>query len=335
MSARACLTADGVQLCEVRSAMERLDRWLCSSPVVCPATGAIAGVTAADRAVYWYGEAAGYHLAYLSTRRSSATARRLAPRVSGWLSRQWAAGPAQTRLYTAGAASDWRNLAVFLFDVAIVLRGLERARLAELACWSGAEAADFVRGHMLMDGRLQAVVSRSANWRPLARWSCAEDAHLLKAVAGLVRVQSLEQPARLLAAPFLRQFERGETWPHLPLHPRCYAYEGLLLLHHEPDVRERVADCLEAVMEEPDAGLDRLDVVAQVLRLLCFVRPEQPRTDQLAARLIAATDARGAVPFRTSDFPRRNTWCALFARQALDFYYRSRCGDPVAFDECI
>src|SRR4030095_1016289 len=84
--------------------------------------------------------------------------------------------------------------------------------------------------------------------------------------------------------------------------------------------------------EAPDSAVSRSDVIAQALRLAVWLRaqhveaaPLDATIDSLANALMDRVRADGSIAFRPdSEKPQINTWCAMFAQQALDWYSRWR-----------
>src|SRR5687767_3496439 len=116
-------------------ALARLQHWLSFGPAIAtdgPHAGAVAGRIAADgRPEYAYPEIAGYFLTWLAflarTGSLREPARRLAPAIGAWHA-QWLDTDADTRVrLRSGDEDDWRNRAVFLFDLAMLLRGVAQA----------------------------------------------------------------------------------------------------------------------------------------------------------------------------------------------------------------
>jgi len=71
----------------------------------------------------------------------------------------------------------------------------------------------------------------------------------------------------------------------------------------------------------------RTDSAAQLLRLALIARIEGPSVDALVSRLLTSVDADGSVNFHPDPITdERNTWCAIFVRQALFFYLEARLG---------
>jgi hypothetical protein len=334
-------------------------RWLLEGPAQLGEgleAGGVAGIVDADgRAAYVYPEITGYYLQWLAWRAArygedSALACRAqsAQRwIGAWLG---AASPPLTRVHLGVAGDDWRNDAVFLFDVAMVLRGLGAAarwRLLEpspaIVAGVCAELDRLVDG----DGHLEACVRHRGDAMP-ARWSTRRGAFLAKAAAGILgAAETLDAiPARLLDAAS-RTYDESlrllVACPHAETHPLLYAFEGVLSMPAD----SRLATVLPPIAAQFDAllahvralgrvpeflrpgsgdpGARRMDIVAQTLRvgaLLAAHRPQSPPDradlDRLRRSLIEQISPAGALPFAAGATPPRyNVWAAMFADQAL------------------
>ncbi|MEO8508084.1 MAG: hypothetical protein ABI593_10675, partial [Betaproteobacteria bacterium] len=179
--------------------------------------------------------------------------------------------------------------------------------------------------------------------------STRRGAFLTKAAAGVVTAAT-QLPGispRLVHAAettFAASIVSLEQHPHREAHPLLYAFEGVMALprhRHFAGTLATVARHYDAVLTQasadgflpetlgPDAGAgpERVDVLAQTLRIGCLLaahRPQQPPDQLTLARLRAALAREvrpvGAVTFaRASDAAQWNVWAAMFADQALDF----------------
>ena len=116
-------------------AQRAIGGWLLGSVQlsVGPHAGGVAGaIDGNGRPLYVYPEITGYYLQWLSWRslRQSPTPALAQRAVAAqrWLA-SWILGPEplQTRAYLRAHGADWRNSALFCFDLAMVLRGVASA----------------------------------------------------------------------------------------------------------------------------------------------------------------------------------------------------------------
>jgi hypothetical protein len=167
---------------------------------------------------------------------------------------------------------------------------------------------------------------------PEARWSTRPGPHHLKAAAALLELPdgalgpALTQVCRATVEHWAMQLR--PPWPVRELHPLLYGVEGLLILGMD-DVAAPAVDLLLELQRRDGSlpaavdGRDgvRSDVLAQALRAARILEargrpPSAGRLDALAAALLRHVRADGAVSFSV-DQPGPNTWCAMFAQQAL------------------
>jgi hypothetical protein len=316
-----------------------------------PHAGAIAGcVSASGAATYVYPEIAGYYLSWLAWRVSRvAHGGDLAAHAAGvqqWL-RKWLAldGP-PTRVHLDGGTGDWRNDALFCFDLAMVLRGLGAAAQAKLVEPDPAVVAGVARALERLiagDGSFAACLAHASSTALPDRWSTRRGGFLAKAAAGVMRAALvLPVPAHVARAAertFAASVALLLSDPHREAHPLLYALEGVLNLPHHP----RFHDALPAVAAQFDtllaqAGADgylpeaagaakgplRIDVLAQALRIGSFLtahRPQQPPDRVALTRMRKALQrhvrADSGVPFSRGDTGQSNVWATMFADQAL------------------
>jgi hypothetical protein len=331
-------THDDRLVCDLSERIHRLDHYLLSPAVCCPETGAVFAVRGST-ADYAYPEIAGYYLTYLAGLAIDAPAlskRRFAEqaqRVVAWLRLICAEGLPLTRYYLDDDTQDWRNDFVFIFDLAMVLRGLAHARELDLADWSAPTLADHLQCQLAAaDGRLRAVQARGLK-AATAGWSARFDAYQLKSAAGMARfarhfshsgLSELAEEARALFChtPALE-------FDHLPLHPRFYALEGVAQLQGVA-AYPAISHAVFQAMGEASPDWQRIDVLAQALRLGCACSPAHPLNHELASTLAALVVDNTGLGFccDTGD-PQRNTWTTLFARQALAYYQQAKNGGAI------
>lgn len=351
--------------------------WLLDGPARVrdgPHAGAIAGVVCTSGAVaYVYPEIAGYYLQWLAWRASAGDERGpLADRAAAlqrWL-RVWLADstPPRTRLHFDGD-DDWRNQAVFCFDLAMVLRGLASSARAGLIAPDDAVVAAVGCELERLIGDDGAFDACRANHRAVTlpdRWSTRRGPFLAKAAAGVIAAAEAfpSLPPRVLRAAdatFDASVAALALSPHPELHPLLYAFEGVMALPDRRDFARSLAtvasrfDELVALAAEdgtlPEScgadgrrcGPARVDIVAQALRigsLLDAHLPDRIADRRTLARLRGVLEHEvrpsGALPFVFGADPAQwNTWAAMFADQAFGFaddaqsLRRRRDGDPL------
>ncbi len=354
----------------VQAAVQQIEDWLLTSRIQLrggPQRGGIAGWLDGDgRPEFVYLEITGYYLTAMAWLASGAaysaenfdTARRRARLAAGWIASVFdneSAPP--TRLYLCGHPVDWRNSAVFSFDLAMAARGIGSA--SQLV--GSPERGQTLRG---LCGRLDRISSGSdimeshelvvGHATMPDRWSTRRGPHHLKAAAVVLRL-----PKRVLGDAMTVKAQRtcdhwaksfaDEAWLCDELHAALYALEGMLLCARVPGELAAVERAFVRLMElqGPDGSLPptvaggpvRSDVLAQALRMGMLLRGrgylnEQRWTDKidlLTAALLEYVRPDGGVLF-SFDQPMANAWCAMFAHQAL--YLRGCNGaiPPTAYD---
>jgi hypothetical protein len=329
-----------------------------------PHAGAIAGcISVSGTASYVYPEIAGYYLTWLAWRATrdghdpddAARARG----VQRWLARWLALPNLPTRVHFDGTSDDWRNRALFCFDLAMVLRGLAAAGRAGLLAPDGAVVDGVCRaltrlvGH---DGAFDACVSNGPGGPIPDRWSTRRGPFLAKAAAGVIRAADvLDIPCDLRTAAeqtFAASLHLLAREPHRETHPLLYAFEGALDLPQHPRFQAALpaiaaqfdillahashdAHLPETLASASGNGPARVDVMAQTLRvgyLLAAHRPQQP-PDRVGLARLRQSLARhvrpgSGVAFARSAAPAQaNVWATMFADQALAFASPGRDSD--------
>ncbi|TLY48980.1 MAG: hypothetical protein E6K53_15045 [Gammaproteobacteria bacterium] len=251
----------------------------------------------------------------------------------------------QTRIYLDAPEPDWRNDAVFFFDLAMLLRGLDAAAEAGIARPSQVlratlheQLSQFVQGDELR----AAIQLRGTEALP-PRWSTLGGPFLVKASSRVAysELQRALPPALARAcendsarwAPQAADIDLGM------LHPTLYFAEGLLL--SRPDRADAVARLLQRCLEltRTDGSLPetadcstrvRNDILAQALRVGLLLRelkianaPAQSELDRLAATLLARIGPRDFLAFNADSANLANVWATMFAEQALRWYTSS------------
>jgi hypothetical protein len=342
---------------DIPDAARRLERWLLQRPQLAegPQSGAVVGTDDA-RSPYAYPEITGYYLTWLDF--LSATdpprpegTRPAAMRATTWLRAVLTAERPRTRAYLDPArdGDDWRNSAVFAFDVGMVLRGA--------AAWCA--PADPLRDRCAdLLGRLRDTDGAWLSARPLPgggslpeRWSTRPGPHLLKVAGGALAWAdpAAERTVADSARATLARYAPGlkASLPTMS-HPSLYAMEGLLQAEHagHTDFQDELVQAYRTLDDGCHGGAPReyvgrptsrlrTDVLAQTLRIGCVLAGRglldghrADRLPMLADRLAALVAADGGLPFEPGDAT-ANTWCAMFAHQALRYFERFRADGPV------
>jgi hypothetical protein len=337
---------------EARSAAARVRGWLLSPQVQLREgihAGAVAGALDNNgQARYVYPEITGYFLHWLAEAPDRARHDELrvaASRAADWVLRQFEAGGLpKTRVYLGDEPADWRNDAVFFFDLAMLLRGLCAAAQSHLIALPRelvqrlvAELESFVDD----GGELNAARVLHAGAHLPLRWSTVGGPFEVKACSRvLLAARHVELPARLSSAcvSLIGRYEEDTAALALEmLHPTLYFAEGMLLAR--PQRAPQIAGLLRRVLDlqhadgslpeaQHDSALPRSDIIAQALRIGLLLRTQNianapdDRTLALLARALLARVGNGSsVSFRIDTADREpNVWCSLFAEQALRWY---------------
>lgn len=336
----------------------RLRHWLLHGPAQ-QRTGAHAGgvagtLDAAGQAQYVYPEITGYYLHWLAEAAPhEPRAREAAQLAVEWSAREFANGRVpQTRAYFDTSVQDWRNDAVFFFDLAMLLRGVCAAHEAGLTPWHAEVGVRVVEAlsHLIdHDGHLLACRALRANASLPGRWSTLGGPFEVKATSRVALA------SRHLALPTLlttacaredRMAARAETIALDMLHPTLYFAEGALVAmpEHAPRIAILLRRCLALQRadgtlpeSESDSDLPRSDIIAQALRVGLLLRaseipgaPDDTTLQRLADALVARVSDAGTlsfVPDQTGVLA--NAWCAMFAEQALRWYAHWRRGEAL------
>jgi hypothetical protein len=356
--------------------LQRVTGWLLSDPVLrATASGHAAGV------VNWlapdgmhdglYPEICGYYLQFLALAASDphaagavepSRAHDAAARIVAWLDEAGPDGDPLTLYYRDMGQSDWRNQCLFVFDLAIILRGFARVERR----WPGLVSPVLMSRYtgsarrLVDNGRLAShrVRANVAADRIPAKWSTLPGVHHVKAAAALMdaeRGKFAEVVAGTLAEEARALDCEGRSRMR-ELHPFLYLIEGWLTLwgqSGDAGSLARAAEAFALVLGEfdPDTGLlpavagqheavTRSDVLAQALRAgLVLEAAGQlegiPNGFWAAARkglrasLLSRISAEGGVEFDHVG-RHRNVWASLFAWQALRFLVQAeaRVLDP-------
>ena len=242
--------------------------------------------------------------------------------------------------------TDWRNDALFSFDLAMVLRGLASVKgMVDESVWTETQEAfqHHIGKFVSSDHQLIPCIRRKETSLPDC-WSTRPGAFQLKTAGALLSLDHLLDEA-LREASFNTYTRWRNTFVRHAneLHSSLYAVEGLILLGFQgyEDAWNAAADhyakCLERLT------CTRSDVVAQALRAGCFLqgRGLLQRADcdrflkEIANILVGFIGKDGEVSFSTGDassFLHQNAWSAMFAYQAFTFYMRS---SDIKLDELL
>lgn len=348
MSAAALLARPVPAPAEISAHATRITEWLLSPLIQVPSgpqAGAIAGWVGDDgRPSFAYGEITGYWLSWISGLAGERP--HLAPRARAavdFLARAWARRePPQTRFYLAAAEPDWRNRAVFSFDMAMIVRGLAHAApwIGHQPCAAVAERiVPWLRRCIGPDGTLATHRLVDAGGPLPRRWSTEPGPFQCKTAAALLQAPAAWLPAGLAqAARQTLAVWQGRASEHADMHPRLYALEGAILAGGAADANlAGTAVPADGWLPEntihPTAPV-RADVLAQAIRILTVAQGESALDPwgpamALCGALLDHVTSEGAVLFRAESGP-RNVWCALFAAQALAWLAACAAGRAIA-----
>src|SRR5439155_8408110 len=182
-----------------------------------------------------YPEITGYYLQWLAWHAArygvEAELRRRAGAAQTWLAGWLAKDDApKTRLYLRSAAPDWRNQALFCFDLAMALRGIASAahmKLLDVDRELVSRLAQRLLQMVAEDGLLRACRPHAAGCVLPVRWSTRRGAFLAKAAAGIANA-SMQLPGvpRELSAAAEATFAASLEWfvrePHDETHALLY-----------------------------------------------------------------------------------------------------------------
>ena len=312
-----------------------ISKWLLTSNIVIregPYKGAVAGWLNADGSPSFpYPEITGYYLSWLASLAgaggTSGDIRLAGSEAIDWL-RRIANGqlPLLTRYHQNPQEEDWRNRAVFTFDLAMAARGISDWRRIA-AGDAGQEPLRYLLD-LLSDackaGEALPVYIKADRELP-SRWSTQTGPYQLKLAAALLF--SVEAaPARLRDAAWNTYDRWRSVSPDVngpvDLHPALYALEGLAEFggHGDKEASELAARRLHDIsckLHRRPNGM-RSDVIAQALRLSWLLRAHRPRIAAMR-RLLEEFIDEGRVSFRPLGCPplHWNAWSAMFTYDSL------------------
>ena len=342
-----------------KASSSRLRHWLLHGPAQirhgAHAGGVVGSFDELGYASYIYAEITGYYLLWLKGLGKSASPKAIAEsseRSISWVRREFLAEavPA-TRTPLHSPNSDWRNQAVFFFDIAMVLRGViahaKHHSVTDMTANLAEKLARFVRNE-----NIEAAQPCVKDALLPSRWSTKSGPFLLKATAAIDLTSDLPpQPGSLRSACIRHLDQCLQAANHMALdmlHPTLYFAEGLVRYGAvgERAARRILSGCLRflrhdgALPESTSAGdapgvtKYRNDVAAQALRLGLLLRQLDGNTDEdlslelLAQFLIDKVDGYGRIGFDADNgSTTANTWTAMFTEQALR-WYAERDADP-------
>jgi hypothetical protein len=324
--------------------------WLLTSGIQIqagPDRGAIAGWLDAQGApAFAYPEITGYYLTCMAFMhkigRPEPAIAANAQRAVTWLHAKCRSGAPLTRYFAEANMHDWRNDAIFSFDLAMVLRGLQSVKgIVDEPIRK--EALNAFRSEMRKlispDGQLIPYRQRS-NSTVQDRWSTRPGPFQIKAAAALITSDPMLDSA-LRDMPFraLQRWGTSSLSDAGGLHPAMYAIEGLILLglHGCEGAWRAAADLYRQCMEQIDCS--RSDVVAQALRAGCILfrrnimASSVPGLETLVEALVRFVGQEGAIVYTHTNplaCRHQNAWSAMFAYQALVFYEQLGQTEPEA-----
>jgi hypothetical protein len=337
---------------EIVHAADSIREWLLGDQVQInhgPFAGGILGWLERDGAKnFAYGEITGYWLSWIS--KVNADPERVAIRASAavaFLMHSFSTVPKTRYYYTGVHPTDWRNRAIFSFDLVMMLRGLfDVSRLIGIdVCADAIRRIVFWLARFIdPEGGLRAQIS-SRSRRPLpSRWSTRPGAFQVKTAAVLLRLPSNWIPKAVLdAADYTLGKWSGHAAEHDEIHPRFYGLEGELLATGVVDpalagTRIPSDGYLGENAGSPNSRV-RADVIAQALRLSVLIKEQEQlrsccSTIALARVLLDHVTSGGQVLFRKGIGP-PNVWCAIFAHQALSWLAALESREPISRQDLI
>lgn len=335
---------------------ERLRAWLLHGPAQLRGgdhSGGVAGVIDEHgQPRYVYAEITGYYLSWLADIAAGVNDAELGDRARAaldWSAREFSrSGQAPpTRIYLnatdeAPGQVDWRNDALFFFDLAMLLRGIDAVSEAGLA-WPNARLRTTLHDHLaqfVAEGCLTCAVQIRGTQALPKRWSTTGGPFLVKASS---RVAFSSRHAALPAPLMVACENDSNRWAEQAadidlgmLHPTLYFAEGLLLSRpgKAPEIARLLRRCLDlmhadgSLPETADVGSKvRNDIIAQALRIGVLLRqsnpaqaPSQHALDALAQTLVARIGDGNFLAFNAATPNQANVWCTMFAEQALRWH---------------
>ncbi len=345
--------------------IERMENWLLKSGVQLtdgPEAGGVAGWLNDDGTPeYVYMEITGYYLssmAFIISKSEGAVkadALDNAQKALDWLQGYYEKGELPpTRKFLRPEPGDWRNTAIFAFDIGMVIRGL-----VDISQFISTEQHKQLLGFFLTNLAKLIAPDFSLNSHYMTdpnapafppKWSTTHGPYHLKVVSPLLNV-----PAELLTedlqALMAKVYDNWKDYCEIEtltedLHPTFYYLEGQVpfaLRNYEPGIFEKMEILFTKIMahQKPDGWVPynpataddvmRADINAQALRIGAILKSQgflkgaewDTKLHNLAEALLRFTNDEGAISFHPLDgaHPKHwNAWCAEFTQQAVCFY---------------
>jgi hypothetical protein len=335
--------------------IERIQNWLTTSPIQVMSNSDEGGIvswldgTGQPSAVY--GEITGYYLTYAHFVSIHGGVNEKSAMRAGWarnwLRSIWQISVPLTRYYVNPGVDDWRNRAIFSFDLAMMLRGLS---------WD--EQDENRRTQNLIIQKLNQFIAADGtilthrtlgDGHPLpVKWSTQPHPFQVKTASAILLTKDVAENVQTAARKTIARWQDYYLDHPLTgdLHPLFYYLEGLFLLEIESGDRHYgnyVTQIYSQIMEKQaengslPANFDhhppsiRSDVLAQALRIGCLLVSENylegsiwlNRLDLLAQSLLGYLHPSGCVGFEHTEpagIRHWNVWCTMFTYQAFCYY---------------
>ena len=307
---------------------------------------------------YLYGEITGYYLSLLAYIYSHGNdidkgllTAEMRKQITWLLNELNADNGLITRKYYE-TTDDWKNNAVFLFDVTMILRGINSV--------SNVCAIDVAPEALVQYKNLLERFKKEESLEPFllvksgvmpVKWATRVDIHYLKIIAALTEIGGYEK----VVAHYIDYFSNNISRQHLmdtPTHPLMYYFEGWLALKNKKLTSVKFDQLnfnqfMEFLDENHNKTLTnrwsgdgeiRSDIVAQVIRIAAilfhcsmmseadYIKYVNPLLSQLEKFYLL-----GYICFfrNTSEINHFNAWSAMFSYQALDFVQLLNNGIPL------
>lgn len=299
---------------------------------------------------YVYGEITGYFLSFCSyiykNTKNSEKKRKIINIVKNnvaWLDKMVGNGM-QTRYMFEGKI-DWRNNALFAFDFAMIIRGLNDVSEFTDSKLTLDKYLNEFKKFLSKDKLIYAVISNSSQLLP-NKWSTNFDIHLMKVAANLYGVKGWDNTISIniykkLWNLYSKEFFKKDS------HPIMYFFEGTLLLlnkqnlliNNQKDINDIVSKfkCLivenKVLYNNPtQKEYIRSDVLAQVVRIgsLLYMYNHIPQESFEIIKtnlqfLLEHFYENGFICFydKKVECNFYNIWCGMFTVQAIDFFSKA------------